>query len=66
MLLSTGASTLSTGLGNNRALTAALAANGGIDELSKDAPLNSAHLPDAIAVGTSAGLDAWLGAGTTA
>ena len=54
------------GLGDNPTLAVALAANSGINEVAKEASLDSAYLSGAIAVRALAGLTAWLGAKTMA
>jgi hypothetical protein len=64
MPLNTGAFTPPARVGNNPALSTALAANSGIYELAEEAPLYPAYLTGAVATGTSGGLTARGRAGT--
>ena len=66
VLLSAGTPALRAGVGDNSALTVALRAGGDIGEATKEALLDSAHLPGAITVGASCWLSSWLGAHTLA
>ena len=57
---------LGTGLGDDSAFAVAVGAGGNISEAAEDTLVGSSYLPGAIAIGTSAGFTAWLGANAVA